>query len=380
MPGTTNLREQRIRAVFSGRQPDRIPICEQCFCSSVASAALGREAHTGTVGLHYFEALAWLRGESAHQEFVEQVYEDSWALTRHYDYDIWFWPWLMGSRPTRRIDEYTLLYGNEDGDDWSLWKFDPGSYTYGMARSGRPPATGEQVLQWMRDAIAGPRETSPVRVEPIIERAVRAHGHEHVIAGHAFLHVPMQAGWLEAVALEPALVGEWLDLTVERELASFEAQRKLGIFFLNGGGDFAFKSGPVYSPAFFQRIMAPRWKRLFDACRASGLYYVMRSDGNLWPVADALFGQARPHAYYECDYDAGMRFADLRRAFPELVLIGNVSCPLLLSGTPEQVRERTLECVEAAAPRVIIASANSILHGTPPENVSAMYEAARLTG
>ena len=42
--------------------------------------------------------------------------------------------------------------------------------------------------------------------------------------------------------------------------------------------------------------------------------YVMRSDGNLWPVARSLFGVARPQAYYECDYDAGMRFAELRAA------------------------------------------------------------------
>jgi uroporphyrinogen-III decarboxylase len=206
---------------------------------------------------------------------------------------------------------------------------------------------------------------------------MREHGDEYVIAGSSGMSVPMQEGWLEATALVPELVADYLDLQVERNLADIEAQHKAGIFIYNGGGDFAFKSGPIYSPKFFEKVMAPRWKRMFDRCRELGGYYVMRSDGDLWPVADKLFGWARPHAYYECDYDAGMRFADLRRAFPELVLMGNVSCALLLEGTPEQIRERTRECIEAAAPRVVAASANSILHGTPPENVYALYETAR---
>jgi len=47
------------------------------------------------------------------------------------------------------------------------------------------------------------------------------------------------------------------------------------------------------------------------------------------------------------------------------------------TGKPEEIQQRTIECIEAAAPRVIAASSNSILHGTPPANVLALYETAK---
>jgi len=82
-------------------------------------------------------------------------------------------------------------------------------------------------------------------------------------------------------------------------------------------------------------------------------------------------------AYYEIDRDAGMHLDKLRDRFPELVLMGSISCDVLQRGTAEQVREQTLMCLDAAAPRCIIASANSILHGTPLGNLAAMYETAK---
>ena len=80
---------------------------------------------------------------------------------------------------------------------------------------------------------------------------------------------------------------------------------------------------------------------------------------------------------YEVDYDAGMHFDKLRRRFPEMVLIGNVSCDLLCRGTFDQVVHRTRECIDAAGPRVIAASSNSILHGTPVDNVYALFDTAK---
>jgi len=377
MNAPASLHHARVQAVFAGRWPDRVPICEQAFASSAASALLGREILTGGPELHYREALAGARGETAYQEFIEQVYEDSWTLTRHLDLDIWFWPWLSGRRPTRQIDERTFLYGDEAAGDWSIWQYGPESGTFGEVKSAQPPPSFEDVEALMRRALAKRPASFRGAVGPMLERALAEHGDEFPIAGNSFMVVPMQPGWLEATVLAPDLLADYLDLAVEEQLASLDAQQRAGIYFINGGGDFAFKSGPIYSPDFFDRVMAPRWQRLFDRCRELGVHYVMRSDGNLWPVAESLFGRARPQAYYEVDGDAGMRFADLRRAFPELVLVGNVSCALLHEGTPEQVRAAARECIAAAGPRVILASANAILHGTPPENVRALYESAK---
>ncbi|MBI4027659.1 MAG: hypothetical protein HY360_21915 [Verrucomicrobia bacterium] len=368
----------RVTDALEGRWPDRIPICEQAFASTVASRILGREVVTGSTDAHYFEGCAWLEGEQAHEEFVDRLYRDCAALHRFFDFDILFLPWRHSVRPTKRLSENEILYGDPAGSDWSVGRFDPQSHTFGEIKAGRPPPAFEDVTALLRKQLSQPRSAQgPPSVNPLLLRAVREYGDEFVVAGSSGMAIPMTPGWLEATLLEPALIGDYLDLLMEDTLASLDAQRRAGIRLINGGGDFAFKSGPIYSPRFFHEIMAPRWKRIFDYCRQHDMYYIFRSDGDLWPVADDLFGAARPHAYYEVDCDAGMHFGKLRQRFPELTLIGNVSCDLLFCGGAEQVRAAMRACIEAAAPRMIAATANSVLHGTPPENVIAMYETAK---
>ena len=366
----------RIAAVFAGRQPDRVPICEQAFASSVASQMFGRPMHTGSTELHYQEACAWDAGEQAHAAFVEQVYADTLELHRRLELDILFLPWRYATRPTRRLDEHRFLYGDPDGADWAVYLFNPEARTYGLERAANPDPSFEQVCARIRAELEQPLPAC-VDVDPLLLRAQREESGSFVVAGGAGMGIPMQRGWLEATLLDPGLLAAFVERMTDGVLLHIEAQRAAGLRLINGGGDFAHNGGPIYSPTFFHEVMAPRWKRIFDRCRQLDAHYIFRSDGNLWTVANDIFAWGRPAAYYECDYDAGMRFGDLRRRYPELVLMGNVSCDLLRSGTPAEVAARTRECVAAAAPRVIAASANSILHGTPPENVLALYEAAK---
>jgi len=369
--------QARIAAVFDGRWPDRTPLCEQVIPSSVASELLGRQAFTGSSALRYEETLAWLRGDAAHEEFVEQVFEDAVAVHRRLDLDILFLPGVGMPKPTRQVDENKFLFGDPDGDNWTLHTFDPESRQFGVLKSGTPPPDVEQVFGIMRTNVENYDPTQEAELTPYQERAVKECADEFVIGGSSFMSIPMQPGWLSAALLDPELTAAHLDVTVERNLASMAVQRQNGIWLFNGGGDFAYNTGPIYSPKFFEEMMAPRWKRLFDRCRENDAKYVFRSDGNLWPVADSLFGWGDPHAYYEIDCDAGMHLDKLRARFPELVLMGSISCDLLQRGTADQVREATLACLEAAAPRSIIASANSILHGTPLDNLEAMYGTAK---
>lgn len=374
----TSIHHERVRAAFEGRKADRPAICEQAFASSVASKMLGRDVFTGSTDLHYAEARAWMAGEQSHDEFVLQLHADIKDLHRFFDYDIYFVPWRLIEKPTRQLDEYRFLYGDPDGDQWSILQFDPESRTFGKTTSGRPDPSGDEICAHIRAVLrAPPPHQNALRKFQLLEWALRDCADEFVVAGDACMMIPMQAGWLEATALEPELIADYLDWQLEGMLKDIQAQARAGIWLINGGGDFASNNGPIYSPRFFHNVMAPRWKRIFDACRRLGVYYIFRSDGNLWPVADDLFGRARPDAFYECDYDAGMRFPELRARFADLTLIGNVSCDLLRTGTALEVQRRAEECLRTAYPRVIISSSNAILHGTPPENVRALYDTAK---
>lgn len=372
-----SLHHKRVYAAFNGEIPDRVPICEQAFASSVASRFLDHDAYTGSTDIHYFEACAWLEGDACHREFVDKLFEDTAALHKYFDYDIFFVPWRKADRPTKRLSETRILYGDPDGDDWEVYEYDPNSRTFGMVEAAQKENTYEEVKEIIARVIenAGRTEYVP-EMDPFVKRALNEYGDEYVVSGDACMAIPMKTGWLEATVLDPGLIEEYLDLQADGLLKYLEVQHKAGIRLINGGGDFAFNSGPVYSPAFFIKRVYPRWKRIFDFCRKNEMFYIFRSDGNLWPVADYLFGSGNAHAYYECDYDAGMMFADLRKKYEDLVLMGNVSCNLLATGNPDGISKIVEECIEAAYPRVVIGSSNSILHGTPPENVIAMYETA----
>lgn len=375
---STSLHHQRVEAAFCGHRADRIAICEQAFASSVASELLGRTMHTGSTELHFHEALARLAGASAYEDFLKRVYDDTLALHRELDWDICFCPWRNEAAPSRQLDEFTILYGNQDGDDWEVWRLSPHSRTYGRIDAGRPPMECDELCKHLREQVRmGWEKATPMWIDRLVVRAAREVGAEFVVAAATGMAVPLEPGWLEATVIEPELLGEYFDMHVQRMLAELDTWHRHGVRLISFGGDFAFNSGPVYSPKFFETIMAPRWKRLYDRCRELGMWCIQRSDGNLWLVAQSLFGWAKPHAYYECDYDAGMRFGELREAFPDLVLIGNVSSDLLVRGTAEEVRQRALECIDAAAPRVVLSSANAVLPSTPVQNILAMYDAAR---
>jgi uroporphyrinogen-III decarboxylase len=122
--------------------------------------------------------------------------------------------------------------------------------------------------------------------------------------------------------------------------------------------------------------MLPRLKRITEACHKYGLYYLFASDGNLWPVADDLFGNSGVDGYYEIDGKAGMDLRKLKERFPHLTLIGNISSHTLHTKTKEDVIRETMSCFDEArrSRGIIVGVSNYILPGTPEENLWAMVE------
>ncbi|MCL2546066.1 MAG: hypothetical protein FWE06_02570 [Oscillospiraceae bacterium] len=366
---------QRVRAAFDGVPCDRTPVCEQAFASSVASEILGYNAYTGSTDLHYFEACAWLDGDGAHDEFVEKCYQDVVALHRALKFDIFFLPWRMTERPTKRIDENSILYGDPDGSNWRVYAYDPHSRTYGLAETAQRNDCPDKVIDNLRKIVdKHDGTTARHTVRPILQRAVRELSDEFVVAGDAFCALPLDSGWLEATVLDPGLLAAWFEIVGHDQAQYIQAQHDIGIWLINGGGDLAFNSGLAYSPKFFEQAVAPAYRTQFKMSQRNGQKYIFRSDGDIWAISDLLFGENCSDAYYEIDHHAGMTFDKLRAKYPELVLMGNVPCDLLHSGTPAQIREFAAWCKETAGSRLILGSSNSILHGTSVENVYALYE------
>ena len=106
---------QRFAAILERRPPDRLPFYFPTIACSVASVLLGREVDSGADSLHFKEERSWLDGEDAHAEFVARYHENALALNRLLRADVVRETWRCSARPTRQLDEHTLLFGDETG-------------------------------------------------------------------------------------------------------------------------------------------------------------------------------------------------------------------------------------------------------------------------
>ena len=374
-----NARE-RVQAAVKGERTDAVPVHHLGFSSSVASALLGREAYVGGGSQRWREARALWQGEEAHRDFVERSYRDAVAVALHCGHDILRVSyWRHNVQPTRKLDEHTYLYEHGPEEDWRILRYDPASEECAIA-TYRPRAA-PQVEQLEREVIAleeGVADYAPSAADFIPEmRAMREMGDDYIIrVGAVSLGIPTTTVWLEAMARLPDLVARYLEVQVERAARNVAFLSQHGFRLFWGGGDFSSNAGPMYSPRLFRELLLPRLQRISDACHEVGGYHLFASDGDLWPVADDLFGRSGVDGFYEIDRRAGMDLERLRQRFPGLVLIGNISSHTVHIGTRQETLDETRSCLEAArrVGGIIVGVSNYFVANTPIENVNAVLE------
>ena len=376
--------KERVRAAFEQRDTDKVPICHVSSSAAVASQLLGRDAYVGFGIQQWREAKALWQSEDAHREFIERSFQDMVDVNRLFENDIqrFCYP-RYTQKPTKRLDEHTFLYEYGDEANWRILRYDPDNEHLNVVFPYKPKP--EPTLAELEAQVAA-QEKSLDGYHPTIEdyqdsdltiRAQKLFGHESVIRiGGGGVAIPRGEAWLQAAVLRPDLVGRLLDVQVERAARTIAPLVKLGFRYFFGGGDFAGYQGPMYSPKVFHELMLPRLERMSEAFHRYGAYYLFASDGNLWPVADDLFGQSRVDGYYEIDSRAGMDLGKLRSRFPRLTLLGNISSHLVHRGRKNEVVDQTLSCLEAAKQYkgIIVGVSNMLMPGSPIENVLAMLD------
>jgi hypothetical protein len=372
--------KERVDAAFSGESADKIPVHHIGLSSEVASALLGREAYVGGGIQQWREAAALWRGEDAHQEFLDRSYRDAIDVAGVLGNDIIRVSyWRYRRKPTRRINDYTFVFEHGEPQDWHVLRFDPASeecHITPYLPESEP--TFEEIEESLDREERAMGDHTPAAPE-FEARALRELGEEYSIrCGAAAVGLPLghASTWLAAVALRPDLVARHLDLQVEYARQTVPLLASLGFRYLFGGGDFASNDGPMYSPTAFRDLVLPRLQQVSEICHRHGCYHLFASDGNLWPVADDLFGRSGIDGYYEIDRRAGMDLRQLHDRFPGLTTIGNISSHTLHLGTSDDVRREVEEAAEEGKRfgRTVVGVSNYIVPGTPVENVVTMIE------
>jgi len=377
--------KERVLAAFEKKETDKVPVCHISCSAAVASALMGREAYVGFGIQQWREATALWNGPDAHAEFVERAYQDTLESNRLFSNDMYRMAYPRYSvKPTRKIDEYTFLYEYGPEETWKVLRYDPNEEHINVVFPYKPRKATRPTFESLERSLASREEATKTPARPrefsdsdFSVRALREHGDEVVVRmSGGGMSIPRDEVWLEAVALRPDLVGRQLDLQVESARRTVGPLIELGFTILFGGGDFAGYEGPFYSPRSFHELMLPRLQQVTEIVHGYGGKSLFASDGDLWPVAEDLFGLSGVDGFYEIDSRAGMDLDRLRDAFPDLTLIGNINSHNLHMGTREQVVEETRACVETAKARrgTIVGISNLPMPGTPQENVEAMLE------
>ena len=192
--------------------------------------------------------------------------------------------------------------------------------------------------------------------------------------------------WLFAMAGEPGRVYE---LHEKKSLAILEQVKQLAqavgpyvcVFAIYQ--DYGTQKGPLISPASFARLIVPHYRRVFDWIHANTDWKVLfHSCGSIFDLV--------PH-FIEMGVDIlnplqvnleGMEPRRLKKEYGDRLVFwggGADTQTVLPFGTPEEVREQVGERITTlgSGGGYVFTPSQDIQADVPPENVVAMYEAAR---
>jgi len=141
--------------------------------------------------------------------------------------------------------------------------------------------------------------------------------------------------------------------------------------------DYCFNDGPFLSPRMFAKFVTPFLAKQVAGIHAAGGYAVKHTDGNITPILDQLVGTGID-ALHSLDPLGGMDIREVKRLIGDRIcFIGNVNMPFIQRGTPEQIEESCLYCLEHGGVEqggYMYSTSNCIFEGVPLDNYELMLE------
>jgi len=155
---------------------------------------------------------------------------------------------------------------------------------------------------------------------------------------------------------------------------------EMGVDALILADDYAYKSGPFFSPSTFKKLILPILKREVSAFKKRGVKVIHHSDGYITPLLPLLL-EAGVDGVHSLEPAAGVDIGWVKEKYGDrLVLVGNIDCDVLLPlGTPREVAEAVSETIKKAGEGggYILSSSNSLHKACKVENILAMVSEAR---
>jgi hypothetical protein len=150
-----------------------------------------------------------------------------------------------------------------------------------------------------------------------------------------------------------------------------------------GGADFIFLGGPgseLISPRYYEEFIIPYSQRVTDIAHACGLLVYSHICSPIEPfLTKGFYNQMGIDLFETLSPPPVGNVASMADAMlkinPAICTRGNLGLDVLLNGTPEVVREKTLEILNATRNRKhIVAASDYLFYNIPEQNVRAMVD------
>ncbi len=133
--------------------------------------------------------------------------------------------------------------------------------------------------------------------------------------------------------------------------------------------DMAHNGGPMCSPASFEEVFLPAYRRMIKAYKQAGARYViLHSDGNILPILDMLV-DAGIDGLNPLERRAGMVAEELRLRYPQLILTGGMcNTQTLLRGTTAEIEAETRRLIDLGRDGGFVIGTHSVSPEIPLES------------
>lgn len=148
------------------------------------------------------------------------------------------------------------------------------------------------------------------------------------------------------------------------------------VFALWLGDDMGFKTATLIRPEHLREYILPWHKRFADLAHKTGRLFLLHSCGHVEAVMPDLVGDVGIDAKHSFE-DVIVPVEEFKRRWGrDVAVLGGVDVDLLARQSPDAVRRRTLQILEACAPGggYACGSGNSVTNYVPAANYLAMLE------
>lgn len=193
--------------------------------------------------------------------------------------------------------------------------------------------------------------------------------------------------WMITLASEPSYVKELYDKIVDRWIENLRRFREAvgdRIQILQICDDFGTQQGPFLSVNMFRELLLPAYRRGLDWIHSHTSWKVLlHSDGAILPLLPSIIEMGVDMLNPVQTTATGMEPAILQRKFGDKLVFWGGSCDCqgtLTDGKPIEIRnevQRNLHTFQPEQGGFVFASVHNIQANVSPENIEALFDAAR---